>query len=421
MMIENPEVQSDDIIYNKTEVANHNFCKPHHSDNDTFWRAFQLSQTKKEAVQPFPQKASHELSLTNVTNAASIKLNNSQELNLFIIKSQTKTGAKRIVRLNKIRTLDPISTESDPTRSESFFSQQPRCQTTVHSQRKKVEFELPSESKWVFNTQLLRKVPHDEIEMKQLKNLEGLGSQQIPIQKNNSSSNGNPFVDSKPKVNTTNIQIKRTRTISANLNHKHPEVFAVQADHNRSNTTLVNSLTKNFSRFIRNQHTITNTAKPPRPLSKLVNTASRVSNDSCLSACDFLSSINEKTSKEIEPNRGERRLPYLALPASNNTSTPKQYFTEGSEKPTFRKIVIPKRKYMRSIVCRTTNESNITVIDSGSKIDFSTNDYLNNDQSSATLNSVLQNTNPVLKSERKKSSLFNKAQTNLLKKLFSFN
>ena len=136
----------------KPELAYQTFQKPHDSE----WRKTNFPLAENEyGLQGLsclhPQTAS----------PRSRPKPEDKSANMFLIKSQTKSGAKmfgkRVNRLNRILTLDPFSTERD--REERFM-------TARGENRTKTETELPCESHWVFSPRSLRTVPKAEIQLK---------------------------------------------------------------------------------------------------------------------------------------------------------------------------------------------------------------------------------------------------------------
>lgn len=171
MLSDRLEAESDDIFQNKTNLAYQTFQKPHHSENDKFWSQITLPSNKNlttgkdlgDSVKPVATK-SDPTPIRTVDNNSN---NQEQTANIFIIKSQTKSGAKRVAKMNRILALDPIDLQTNTIHSEPFFTPQQRCQTTRPQNRKADDLELPSETQWIFSPQNLQRIPKKEIQRRQ--------------------------------------------------------------------------------------------------------------------------------------------------------------------------------------------------------------------------------------------------------------
>ena len=172
-MLSDPlEAESDDFLNNRKDLAYQTFQKPHHSEDDKFWSKVELLTSKNSQATTKPTHNKQfsffpveQPTATTVCNAES--QTKVQPANVFIIKSQSPLGAKRVAKMNQILALDPVKLQVGKIHNEDFFGFEARSQTAKYHAEKSIDFELPNESRWVFNHQNLQKVPRTEIQLKQ--------------------------------------------------------------------------------------------------------------------------------------------------------------------------------------------------------------------------------------------------------------
>lgn len=166
------EAESDDILVNKADLAYQTFQKPHHSENDRFWGKLILpfdsnsnNSNNKSRLEAYGFKAMRPAQPRTAQPRARQKIEE-RKPNLFVIKSQTKTGAvttaNRIAKFHNIRAVNPFSAKEKPTAEKAT---QPKLQ-----QEPERESELPSESQWIVSTRNLKRVSKEELELRLSRN-----------------------------------------------------------------------------------------------------------------------------------------------------------------------------------------------------------------------------------------------------------
>lgn len=391
-------------MHHRVDLANQTFQKPHHSEDDKFWGALKLDLTDN-AYSAAQNTGSKPASQTNCEGETSL------DAHLFIIKSPSKTHAKRIAKFNRIRTLDPVNSPGANLHQGSFFS------TDVESkdEKNKFEFELPSESRWIFNTDNLKQIPNEAIKMKRESVQSTFSSNQDTCDQR--LLNSSPMPDNSKELNPTSKQ-------SALKNF--PNIKKIAISHIRTETSMP----------------FTSGSIRTKPQSARVNTDSQC-NNSGTNTKELYKSMSSKVRIELSsPARVSPKVVIKNFPSFFHTPTSKhsEAMSELSSDTNFLvgrlaqiqektpiKTAIPKRILKpRNTHYTATSESLHTLEHSSSSHIYSNITLItdskggNTGDLKANLNGSLltSTTNSTNSRDRRKQSLTSKIQANVLRKIF---
>lgn len=416
------EEQSDDLASPRIELGYQTFCKP--NKNNSSWimpKNIPKESTRTKSMQVEVSSTSIVARAPNNSNMSSVTASPEVEAkahsNIFIIKSQAKKNIKPVTKLNKILTLDPIGFESSPVNSTKFFiEEQPRSRTTTNAQRKKVEFDVPIRPKQTLGSNYTNHTFKNLMAQHDVGYLDDASSQYFDKAIKDPKTQNTSMI-SRPKGNPTKSSYKRTYTINSNVQERPSEIIQTITHHNSISLAAIRTLEEVPARYTDIK------ASSPIPRSSISPTNITPSKMSICTNFINYRNFHEKSINVRRPNEKETELKNNLICnkilSSNSVVHAKgdSFTINKSKQFIYNKTISPRAKNLSLIGHFPANKmKNCAELSP----EFIKEAPVSAHQSLEAIDMTPKAFNSDYVHERKKSSLLNKAQTNLLKKIFAF-